>query len=336
MYCKSCGTKLETTDKFCKNCGDKTEFLTKNEKKNGLYKNISSENDDLSGIYISKNNEKIKKGKFSFPTLFFGPLYLLYRKIWLVGFIWIVALIISLIVIPTYTIIIYLVFSIVSAMVFNQFYLNSVDKKVEKIKKENLDRTSEEIVQIVKRKGGVSIVSIIVIIFFFIGITTVSGLFLLFNTITKGISSELKDSVQKYDDGLEYVISDGFETGSISNFYKRYSYYGENSSCSATIKNTTSGYYASIEEYLKYNVYTRGTDISSEIDAKVINDKEWYFQVVKTTYAYKYYYATENNGTMYLVEFDINKDQDNFCSNSLQSFINSLNFKDNTISGNSV
>lgn len=339
MYCKNCGAKLEPNDTFCYFCGAKTDISTEFVEKDNYHESTSIDTENLVEIYVGENKDKIKAGKFSFPTFFFGPLYLLYRKLGLVAFIWIIASIVAQIIVPKYAWIISITFSIIFAISFNQFYLETVKNRVEKIKSKNQEKTSDEIIKLVKRKGGISVAFIIVLFFLGIIIPVVAVLIFVFSDIVEDIKREVDSEIpQTYieDKDLDYEIPKQFETGMITDYYRRYSYYGDDSTCSVKIQNTSSNRYDSVEDYLKYNVYTRGTDKVGTIEEETINNGIWLHQIVEKSYSKTHYYASEDNGKFFLIEFEINRDEDKFCSNSYQKFIESLKFKDNSSNKNDL
>ena len=107
-YCFRCGTKVEENTQFCPHCGanikeelNRYNYVPNKEKEN-QEKIFSShedqyqyslnysygKSDDLVEGYVGKNYEKIKNSHFSIPTLLFGPIYFLYRKLYLYSFIW--------------------------------------------------------------------------------------------------------------------------------------------------------------------------------------------------------------------------------------------------------
>ena len=88
MICPKCKSEIDNTIKYCNYCGTK---IIKNEHKdqysyseiysNIMQKRVESEEDYLRA-YIGNNYNMVKKETFSIATLFFGPLHLLYRKIY--------------------------------------------------------------------------------------------------------------------------------------------------------------------------------------------------------------------------------------------------------------
>ena len=114
MVCPNCNSTVNSDAVFCRNCGSKLVVseselvvnvpIVDNGENNNLNisqnqqeknSNIGLSNqqinisfDDLVDAYIGKKSDKLKNG-FSFCTLFFGVLYVFYRKMWSLGFIWI-------------------------------------------------------------------------------------------------------------------------------------------------------------------------------------------------------------------------------------------------------
>ena len=70
MYCKNCGAKLEPNDTFCYFCGAKTDISTEFVEKDNYHESTSIDTENLVDIYVGENKDKIKAGKFSFPTFF--------------------------------------------------------------------------------------------------------------------------------------------------------------------------------------------------------------------------------------------------------------------------
>lgn len=339
MYCKNCGAKLEPNDTFCYFCGAKTDISTEFVERDHYHESTSIDTENLVEIYVGENKDKIKEGKFSFPAFFFGPLYLLYRKLGLVALIWIIVDIVAQIIVPKYAWMISIAFSVIFATSFNQFYLETVKNRVEKIKNKNQEKSSDEIIKLVKRKGGVSVASIIVLFFLGIVVSVVIVFIFAFSDIVEEIKDEINTEFPQSDvedKDLDYEIPKQFEVGMITDYYRRYSYYGDESTCSVKIQNTSSNHYDSVEDYLKYNVYTRGTDKVGTIEEETINNGIWFHQIVETSYSTTHYYASEDSGKLFLIEFEINRDEDKFCSNSYQDFIRSLKFKNNSSNKNDL
>ena len=78
MNCPSCGSPLNSNDKFCKVCG----FNVQN-----INNNSTNINYELENAYMGSYSEKARSNKFSVTAFLFGVLAFFYRKMWLYGII---------------------------------------------------------------------------------------------------------------------------------------------------------------------------------------------------------------------------------------------------------
>ena len=259
----------------------------------------------------------------------------------LAAILWIIANVAATIFISEYSWILSIVAHIIFAIKFNEFYLETAKNKIEKIKEQSQDKSSGEITNLVRKKGGVSILPIVLIVVMTLILSTVIAIFTTFANITSEFSNIFED-VENYtqqtteDIYFDYTIPKGFEVGTESSIYRRYSYYGDKSYCSVMLQNSSISIYDSTEDYLKSNVYTNGTYTVSEITQKDISGEVWLYQTVESTYSKKYYYAIESSNKYHLVTFEVNDDEDGFCSKSHEEFINSLKLKNNTSNKNEL
>lgn len=122
-----------------------------------VYENKPEQSDDeeLIEAYVGTKYDKFKKGKFNVWTLLFGPIYLAYRKMFWYG--------IGLCVVETILtnaikigFLFVLVLRIVLAIFINKFYLQDANKKVNKIKSENSNASTDVLLMASKLSGGVS------------------------------------------------------------------------------------------------------------------------------------------------------------------------------------
>lgn len=121
-------------------------------------------NDDiLIDTYIGKRIDGLKKGGFSWCTFFGGILYVFYRKMWLLGIIWYVLLVIINNLLRSFAGIVGFIINIVIAFIFKERYLEHVNKKVEEIKNRNQNKTQDEIMEICRKKGGTTLIPIFVV-----------------------------------------------------------------------------------------------------------------------------------------------------------------------------
>ena len=121
------------------------------------------------------------KGGFSFCTLFFGYIYVFYRKMWLLGFIW---LLISILLYNHFWIALGL--NVFIAFCFKEIYLSYVDGKVRKIKEQYSNYSGSQLVYICSKKGGTTIIPVIISVIIGLLIPILSTVIVL-NTINDDI-----------------------------------------------------------------------------------------------------------------------------------------------------
>lgn len=133
----------------------------------------------LVAAYVGPKYEKLKNKHFSFSSLFFGWEYLAYRKFYnllsiFVVINWVLSAISSAI--PEETLMVKFIVIVfldllplfILALIFNKLYLNDVKRKVNKIKDANPNASENELINICSKKGGVSVISIILATFIII------------------------------------------------------------------------------------------------------------------------------------------------------------------------
>ena len=121
--------------------------------------------------FIGTNKESIIKNKFSVPALFFGPLYLIYRKMYVLGITLQIIIYVLLLSLGEDGSSIQMFINLFLAIKFNSLYLNFVNKEVKKIRENNNDKSSTEILNICKKQGNtiqLKTFAIILVILFFI------------------------------------------------------------------------------------------------------------------------------------------------------------------------
>ncbi len=121
----------------------------------------------LVNSYMGQNSFHLSSPGFSLWAFLFGPFYLWYRKTYILLGIWLfTAFIIWLFYLLTgsYAVVasMEIIASIYFGMRFKTFYINQVNKKVEKIKKQNPGLSQGELEVICKRKGRTSVIPVIV------------------------------------------------------------------------------------------------------------------------------------------------------------------------------
>lgn len=330
MYCSKCGSKIEEHANFCKGCG--SSLASNKPSYNYDYGSSYISEEDLKKAYVGNNYDSIKNGKFSIPMFFFGAYYLFYRKMWLYAFLWIAMIIginvSSLVYHDNYFGFIPIILSIIMAFNFNKLYLRIVDKRVDAIKQKNLNKSNQEILEQCRKKGGVSVLAVILSIVFITIIVT----FTLIGLIIDAVSNEMKENKwikTNNSSELNYTVPKIFESGGYnSEAYQSFSYYETSDSCYINIMNYKNYSKQTEEEYLKARVSANLGDQVSEIQAKNINGKVWKCVEVVSNGKTTYYYVAIHNEKIYQVQYTITKDDNKLCSKGYNNFIHSLTFED--------
>ena len=308
-YCPKCGSVVNQGEAFCRMCG--ADLSQQNNFQQPISDQFQSGDDSiLIDAYIGKNADKIKNGGFSVCTFFFGAMYALYRKMWVVGFAWIFGSFIVNMFIPLVGGFISMGVGIWISIEFNRWYLSNVREQVDSIKKMNSGKSMEELAKICSQKGGTTIVPIIIIsLLSFIAIGLLVFIFIVgfLYGFTGYSSASLGD--------LYYPIPEDF-VGSNYNVedYRGYdsSYFDSGDSCNMTINRVSAFLYDDAKSYLESSISS--TDILNDVGVKTINDTTWFYADVQSIYAQEYYYTARKGDFIYRIEFDIKSDDDKKCS----------------------
>lgn len=331
MYCRKCGARLKETFEFCDKCGASINGKKKKEIKNKILPIITDE--DYTTTYVGNNYKTISERKFSFSAFFFDFFYLLYRKMWLYGFGLLISYIIVCIFAIKFLVVYVIIMKIVLGLSFNKLYIQHINQKINKIKEENNNKQSLEILNICKKKGGVSVGTVVISsILAVIVIITLILIYIGYIINQKFVNNNNKINTKKYDNELIYNVSSDFEankfnTDSYANYY--YNQYGDY--CSISVSNYSNILFNDAEEYLKSNIYTYNKDNIYTITNTNINDYEWKYVNVNSDTTNRYYYATVYNNRLYHIEYFIYQDNNKKCSNYYNDFINTITFDNNSI-----
>lgn len=348
-FCKMCGTKITTpqnnisniTQQQQENMQNINNLQTQNSISNteqieildNLEEDITNNDDDLINTYMGKNAEKLKDGGISGYTLLFGPIYILYRKMWLLGLISAGIIILANIFLKSYSLIVLLVISIILSFKFKDLYLNYVKEKVNKIKRENTDKSKEELMIICSKKGGTSLLPVIALIIIY-------GISLYINIIVTSnlINNSKDDNNNNYETSnklttlidLNVTIPDNFKridfinNKSVTYILKESEDYSYDCSLRLSIEDT-SFYNNDAKLYLE-NETSYYSSLFSGITEKNINNNTWYYGYIINNSTQKYHYATFYNGNIYGIKYEIRNIKNENCSNAHKTIKNSLKF----------
>ena len=203
----------------------------------------SSNEWDLIQTYVGANSDKMTSG-FSWCTAFFGIYYMVYRKMYSLAAICYIINIITITLLPKFENIISLVIGIVVAMIFKEMYMKKVTKKVEKIQEKNQGKTHEELLKICEKKGGTSIIA--VIIYFGIAFAVSFVVVLIQSLLEAGaltvllasmLGKELKTEKNVVMNKLSFTVVEGvIEQTTDENLYEVIHIDDESNICKLTVK----------------------------------------------------------------------------------------------------
>lgn len=170
--------------------------------KNGQDKYIR--NDELLYYYVGKNYEKFVTKSFNFSAFFFSIAYLLYRKMYGFTFIIMVASIVMSYFIknPVYLAGASFAINLVLGIIANKRYISFCNNKIINIKSKYPYFDKEQLIAICKKKGGTSILSIILGFIFNIVIIVAITFVLFFVILKKSINDIFDDILGSY--GINY------------------------------------------------------------------------------------------------------------------------------------
>ena len=362
MYCFRCGTKVDDKVEYCPHCGAniKEELSRYNYSPNENdyikptinleqsheeqftysknYSNIKNtkintnkievnKDSDYVKAYIGNNYEKIKNLIFSLPCFFLGPLYLFYRKLYSVSFIWLIFLIIFI-----SSPILYFISAIIMATSFKSIYFSHITKKITTIEKTYQGLDYETIKDKCQKIGGTSliiptiIISIILMIIIVSIIVIVDNINNKFNTTRVNI---LKENKNYSINNLSYTIPKGFTINySEDNKYHSYRNYYNDNTCDINLRVTLNAdYYENELDYINSMIQININDEISPISTVSINSTEWTYVTVKSEYSTQTTYVVKKNNNLYKLETSSGNEDITICQQEFDKVINSLTLK---------
>ena len=106
--------------------------------------------EELLSKFIGKNYEKITNKKFSFAAFFFGGFYLLYRKMYFLGFLLLLFFLILMPLYPILTGILFFFLHLCFGFFVKKMYLTFAKKKIYNLKKDSKEQMEKECI----KQGG--------------------------------------------------------------------------------------------------------------------------------------------------------------------------------------
>ncbi len=277
--------------------------------------NTDVNDNELIAAYVGEKYSNFKK-PFNIFALLFGGAYFFYRKMFLYA---LLVFIINLLILNVIKITaLSLLFRVVLGFVFNKLYLMDVAKKVKKIKYIRSQESIEDLKRICASKGGTSVGQLLLgigaEILIMIIITIVALLFFGINLFTKafsyGYSTDTSININNY---YAIGVPNDFEDNS-SDYEFNYQYGSGFSICQFQLYAVKG--YNSPEEFLD-----KVAGSNSNHATLTINNNSWLTDNTESVNK-TYYYATEKDSKVFVIEYSIGPNADSNCSN----------YKDNILS----
>jgi len=305
MKCSNCNNKILMTDKFCVHCGIEIDEVTFDK----------GRDDELLKALIGRKKEKFENKIFSFPTLFLGTIYFMYRKMYVLTAVSFLIKILLLVFLPNISLLFISVINAILACFFNKWYLRRINEKLGEIKKEHKNKTFEEIKKVCYKKGGTTLAPL----FIALGLLGIFGI--------TALSVIIKEIINVFDYNsnyaeLSYSVPRNFEL--YSDIDGIYVYKHHSNDCKFTIREYEAGLFLQPQDYLieKYD------DINitlMQINLYNINGFYWAHAKLEEKYGERDIYVTVKNNTIYELTFDTFENNLS-CSDSQNELKNSLNF----------
>lgn len=304
MNCKKCGKKLQSKENFCTVCGYYNEIndlsqtdefnsqldydyddeiFAKEEKEKDLeefstnfdflednnLKEETSREEIFLQAYIGEDYNLIKNGIFNIFAALLNWMYLLYRKMYILGILGLVTTGFFIIKLKKYLPIYIIIVAIVIGLIFNKIYIVLAKRKIKKLeeKYEGSDDTTLE--EIMEEKGGVNFVPAIIIYFIFIIVIVIS---MFPNRINKSNNIKFLTENSENKANCTYLVKESYKQLQA----EKDSYHISEAACKL-IKTTTTDYdiylkdiSLNVNNYYYYKV--RDSHIDKQIDTTTIKE----------------------------------------------------------------
>lgn len=367
QFCKFCGTKVSNTscqygDNISNSAYDSTSCHTQQYNYSYNYSNKTTPKYDLNAShqeqydysnkfnylksssvyassedvylenYVGSNYNIIKNKKFSFSTLLFGEIYLIYRKLWFQAFTCFLFSLLSLIYIKgDYALIAIAVIRMFYALKFSETYMNTAERRVEQIKQSNLDKSSQELLQYCKKKGQpIAAIPVIVIFGIIIAIMLLTAFSESeYTNETNDQYTENESTNQTLPSSISFRLPAGFTEEYNSDTIKNYIYKVPNSytECRITTWRYPTTIYPNEESFINDKIKSFTQTENNTIIPIYINTKSWKYSTTETSGHKMTLYAINHNNQIYGFETSnlaTNSYDDSICRQKYTTFINSI------------
>ena len=306
---------------------------------------------ELLYAFVGKKYHSFVTREFNFAAFFLTVIYLLFRKMYFYSLIVTILFLLAGYFLNNiiFLLLAYLVIGFILGLFVNKLYLQYSKNKIENIRFKNTFLKNDELLKKCSTKGGVSIVSVVIgTVINFLIITIVLGLYLYFvQKVSIGnLYSHIIEMYQnivaikedeKYNGIINYdtkvVIRDEFSIVASNQLDKitkhepymyEYEYNNDGEECNfrlASVENYSNAVKLidGVKEYNESSKPSRGTI--------TINNIVWERVDFISNATHKYYYATNKNDKLFLVEYSMSTNKNTECNKFHNQLVNSIKIK---------
>ncbi len=320
--------------------------LLKEEENNSLsWDNLLTKKDDkLFKAYLGSGYKNITTKQFNYAALFLGPIYLLYRKVYTIGFVWLFLDLFAFLVLPLakvkyYIILIFEILSFICSGLFaNQIVLNHVGSRIVNYKM--IENDKEKLKKKCQKNGGTNLVLALVtfILVFLIIILVFSSQLMKWYVNTKDInmkSPTMEDRVYfngkvnidenfNIRDNVTLVVPDDFYLANESSYQYYYVYQDPNAympKCMIELE-SVKGY--KTPELFISAIASYHLELEENIQTEEINNNVWKYINVTDSSKNIYYATTLINNNMYLLKFTYQYNLEDECGSHFIEVLDSI------------
>ena len=248
--------------------------------------------------YVGNKLTKYEK-RFSLETFVLGVLYVFYKKMYILGIIWLAIIGILEIFINNFVFIAMIILNIIFSLIFNRIYLKSCEKKVLKIVDKNKEKENVNLDELCTKKGKNSYISLVIGLIILL-------IILSFSSFGEKVSSDSKiyigDILSNKEElnKLHYVVPNGYVYESVfstTNDRKSYTLNKDNNSNFISVnlhKVPDYGMFNNLSDLMDYCTYVTKSKFKMEdFKKEKINGDDWYI----------YNYNEDGDKINYLIHF---------------------------------
>lgn len=304
------------------------------------YDNLITKNDEeLFELYLGKRFKHITTKSFNFAGLILGPIYLFYRKVYLVALVWMLLNLFCICILPLanvsyFIIILFMIGSYAcSGMFSNQIILNHVASKIINLKLKGTKKIKNDI----KDLGGTNLAIALIMAFIMYSLIAFASYKELPGLLKEhGINNFNNNNSVNFDGNIKVdesiAIKEELSLKVPNNFYEasksdnRYYYIYED--IDAYIPLCTIEF-VPVKEYKNPSLLIKAIanyhlELKDNIKNRKVNNIDWEYINVTSSDKNIYYATSEIKGNMYLLKFMYHYQMEEECGNHFYEVLDSI------------